>query len=176
MLFFVLLFSFLHRYVLSVAGYSCLTFTLGGISFWAGAYFTDSLNLELDKVTLLFGIISLVAGLLGAISGGVILDKLGGTHRHNGVMRALLLCVFFLLPGSILGVICALTHNAGIAFSMAGISVFCMCSTLAPINGVILKVVPLDLRAFAISLNLFMIHFLGDFPRLKVSFFLVFFG
>jgi hypothetical protein len=88
-------------YVLAVLGYSSFTYSLGGISYWAGDYFTDSLAMPLSQVTLLFGIVSAIAGLVGAISGGLLLDKLGGTAGQWGITRAMAICSIVSVPVSL---------------------------------------------------------------------------
>ena len=85
-------------YVLAVLGYSCFTYSLGGITFWAGEYFTELLNMPLSQVTLLFGIVSALAGLLGAIAGGLLMDKLGGTAGLWGIPRAMAVCAVVTIP------------------------------------------------------------------------------
>ena len=92
------------------------------------------------------------------------MDRIGGTAGTWGLPRAFLVCSGFALPGTLLGIVCVQTSSATIAFSLAAVAVFCMCATLAPVNGILLKTVPSDLRPFGMSLNLFMIHLLGDFP------------
>ena len=103
-------------------------------------------------------------GLIGSIFGGVLMDRLGGLAGHWGLSRAFSICAIFSLCGTILGIICVQTSNSYLAFSLSALAVLCMCACFAPVNGILLKTVPSDLRAFGISLNLFMIHLLGDFP------------
>jgi MFS family permease len=151
-------------FVLAVLGYACLTFTVGGLVFWAGEYYTDSLNMPLDRVSLIFGAVSAVAGLLGAVAGGVIMDKLGGTAGKWGIPKGLAVCALAIVPSLATGIACVMTSSPSVAFPTAFGSVFLFSAALAPVSGVILKVVPHDLRAFAFSLTLFSIHLLGDFP------------
>ncbi len=152
------------EYVLAVLGYACLTFTIGGLIFWAGEYYTESLNLPLDRVSLIFGAVSVIAGLFGAVGGGLIMDRIGGTNSKFGIVKAFAMCSIVIVPSIAVGGAGVLTFFPPLAFTCAGGAVLLFSVALAPINGVILRVVPHDLRAFAVSLMLFTIHLLGDFP------------
>lgn len=151
-------------YVLAVLGFACLTFSIGGMTFWAAEYFTESLRLPLARVTLVFGIVAAVAGLVGAIAGGIVMDRMGGTGSKWGIPKAFALCAASALLATVFGAGAVMASSAALAFAAAAGAVVFFSVALAPINGVLLRVVPLDLRAFAIAINLFVIHLLGDFP------------
>lgn len=155
-------------YIFSTLGYGFLTFTIGGISLWAADFFTGQLNAPLDYVTKMFGIVSAVAGILGAALGGLISDKLGGTQGRYGIPRTLMIAIVFSVPGVVSGVICMTATSPVIAFLFSGFAMACFVAIFSPIVGVILAVVPSDLRAFGFSISLFVAHLIGDFPSPSV--------
>eukprot|EP01028_Stygiella_incarcerata_P014052 TRINITY_DN894_c0_g2_i1.p1 TRINITY_DN894_c0_g2~~TRINITY_DN894_c0_g2_i1.p1 ORF type:complete len:498 (+),score=115.26 TRINITY_DN894_c0_g2_i1:119-1612(+) len=151
-------------FVLTVLGYSCYTFVLGGIAFWMPTFLYHHLNLSLQSATMIFGVVSLLTGVFGTGFGGVMIDRLGGSAHIRGTSRALKWCWIASLIGFPFAFAAVLTSNIFLFFSLLFLAEFALFSTTAPSNGATLSSVPLSLRSHSMALCIFMIHLLGDFP------------
>ena len=151
-------------FMLASLGYSCYTFTLGGVAFWGPTYAQDILNLDAFWANMGFSGTTVVTGFLGTALGGIVVDKLGGSVGINGTRKCLMVCWLFTLIAIPLGVVALLFDSPYIYFGMLMLAQVNMFMTTAPINGVLLSSVPPELRAYAMATNIFMIHALGDFP------------
>ena len=54
-----------------------LFFVISGILFWATDYFTQVIGADKETVTIAFGLTSITAPVLGAVSGGLLAGKIG---------------------------------------------------------------------------------------------------
>lgn len=143
---------------------SSFMFVVGALSFWVPTYVVDYLGLKLSNATIAVGAVTVFTGLVGTALGGWIIDKLGGTKGDAGVKRVALVefvsaCV--VLPVGMVGFMMD-SFWLFIAFLFLGEMV--LFGATAPLNATILSIVPLHQRSFAMSINIFAVHLLGDFP------------
>jgi MFS family permease len=145
-------------YTLGVAGMTAFTFALGGISFWMPTYVHEHRGQpDLAHVNLIFGGITVVAGLTATLTGGWLADRL----------RARLPGSYFLVSagGMVLGLPLFLATLylpfPAAWFTMAG-AIFCLFLNTGPSNTALLNVTHPSVRATAFALSIFAIHALGD--------------
>jgi MFS family permease len=149
-------------FVLCTLGMTAMTFAIGGIAFWM-AYYLKQLPGHPPAVTMIFGVITVVAGLLATLLGGWVGDKL----------RARIPGSYFLVSGLAMLVgfpFMLLTVNA--SFPMDGsfpmiwvwlfLTCFCLFFNTGPANTILANVTHPSIRAAGFALNIFVIHALGD--------------
>jgi MFS family permease len=150
-------------YVLNTLGMTAMTFALGGIALWMPRYiFLEKLHgqegTKLGDVSLIFGVIVVVSGLLATLLGGIAGDRL--RPRFPGS--------YFLVSGTsmivgfpmVLLVIWA--QNPWLYWSFIFIACFCLFFNTGPTNTVLANVTHPAVRSSAFALNILVIHALGD--------------
>lgn len=145
-------------YVFNTAGMTAMTFALGGLAAWVVRYVSHERGAgEIDAVNWTFGIIVVVAGLVGTLSGGYIADAL--RKRWSGA--------YFLVAGvgMLLGFPCFLATlyvPFPYAWGTMFVAVVCLMLNTGPTNTIIANVTQPGLRSSAFAVNILIIHALGD--------------
>jgi len=145
-------------YVVNTLAMTAMTFAIGGLSFWIPSYiFEYRRQPDLARINLVFGAITVVAGFLATLLGGVAGDRL--TKRFSGA--------YFLVSGG--GMLCAFPFTLGflyapfpLAWLFVFLAVFCLFFNTGPSNTALANVTHPSVRATAFALNIFIIHAAGD--------------
>lgn len=144
-------------YWTATLGLAMWTFSVGGISTWLPTFLERFGGYTLAGADRLAGAVTVVDGLLATIAGGW-LAQLWLRHNH----RALYLVSAW---GSVLAIpFAAVVFFGPSRFLLAGafLAEFCLFLNTGPLNAAIVNSVAAPIRATAISVNLFVIHALGD--------------
>lgn len=146
-------------FVITVAGYTFVTFATGGIGDWFAEFLHRVRGMELERAALGIGASAVVGGLLGTSLGGVVADRLVGTTRHP----YLAVSGLFMVPATALVIVSlyVLTDPTAIIACIVGAQVFVWAYN-APVNALLVNSVEPSLRARAFGLSIFCIHALGD--------------
>ena len=147
-----------RSYVLNTLAMTAMTFVIGGISFWMPGYIFEYRHQpDLARINLIFGGITVAAGFLATLLGGIAGDRL--TKRFPGA--------YFLVSGA--GMLCAFPCTVAFLFApfplawvFLFLSVFCLFFNTGPSNTALANVTHPSVRAIAFALNIFIIHALGD--------------
>uniref|UniRef100_K3Y5Z8 Major facilitator superfamily (MFS) profile domain-containing protein n=1 Tax=Setaria italica TaxID=4555 RepID=K3Y5Z8_SETIT len=140
-----------------VLGYISYNFVIGAYSYWGPKAGKQIYNMA--SADLMFGGITIVCGILGTLSGGIILDKIGATIPNA---FKLLSSATFLGAIFCFGAFCFKSLYGFIFFFAIGeILVF---ATQAPVNFVCLHTVKPHLRPLAMAVSTVSIHIFGDVP------------
>ena len=142
-------------YVLNTFAQTAFTFALGGLGFWVAAYLRYRHQPESGK--LIFGAITVVAGLGATLLGGVVADRL--RPRVPGS--------YFLVSGAGMLIafplfVAALYVPFPAAWWLMGAAIFFAFLNTGPSTTAIANVALPSLRATAFALNILVIHLLGD--------------
>jgi sugar phosphate permease len=144
-------------YLTATLGLAMLTFAMGGISAWVPTFLSRVGGLPLSKASWAVSIITVVDGIGGTLVGGWIAQRWLRTNH-----RALYLLSFWSV---------ALTLPCGLllffgphrwAVPSLFLAEFFLFLNTGPLNTAVVNSVGAGVRATAIGLNLFFIHFLGD--------------
>ncbi len=149
---------FRNRAFLSATfGLAMLTFAMGGISSWVPTFLSRSAGLSVADASTVVGAATVIDGILGTLVGGWLAQRWLRTNH-----RALYLVSFW-------SVALTLPFGALVFFGphkwavpMLFITEFFLFLNTGPLNAAIVNAVSAPIRATAISLNLFCIHFFGD--------------
>jgi MFS family permease len=151
-----LLFLRTPSYVLCTLGMTAMTFAMGGIAFWI-PYYLETRPGAPPQSTLIFGAITVVAGLSGTLLGGVVGDRLRG--RFSGSYLLVSGIAMFVGFPMFLGVLQAPFPWIWVLIFL---TVFCLFFNTGPTNTVLANVTRPSMRAAAFALNILVIHALGD--------------
>jgi MFS family permease len=144
-----------RSYVLNTLAMTALTFAIGGMSFWVPGYLAYRGLPPSSRI--IFGGITVVAGLTATLAGGMAGDWLRKRFASS----------YFLISG--IGVIIAFPFSVVMLFTpfpsawiMMFIAVFFLFFNTGPSNTALANVTDPSVRATAFALNIFIIHALGD--------------
>jgi MFS family permease len=143
---------------INTIGMTLMTFAMGGIAFWMPTYLIREQGMEEASGNMIFGGITVVAGLLATLIGGTLGDrafakKQGGYFSVSGVG---------LLLGAPFALAMPLMPNTTAVFACAFAAEFLLFLNTGPLNAALVACVPASLRARSMALNVFFIHILGD--------------
>ncbi len=145
-----------RSYVYCTLGMAAMTFAIGGIAFWMPYYLERERHIEGHPV-IIFGGITVVAGLAATLLGGLVGDRLRA--RFSGS--------YFLVSGiaMLLGfpmMILVLEAGTNWIWVFMFFTCFCLFFNTGPTSTVIANVTHPAMRAKAFAINIFVIHALGD--------------
>lgn len=143
-------------YVLCTLGMTAMTFSIGGMAFWM-PYFLETRPGAPAQSTLIFGLITVAAGLSGTLLGGMAGDRL--RTRFDGA--------YFLVSGTAMLVGFPLFFSVLHApfpwvWLLLFLTIFCLFFNTGPTNTILANVTHPSLRAAGFALNILVIHALGD--------------
>ena len=144
-------------FLTATLGLAAWTFAVGGISTWVPTFLHRSLGLTVAKSSFVVSAITAIDGIAGTAVGGWIAQRWLRTNH-----RALYLVSFW-------SVALTLPFGAMVFFGPSKDAIpalflaeFFLFLNTGPLNAAIVNSVSFSVRATAISVNLFCIHFLGD--------------
>ncbi len=145
-------------FMLVVLGYTAYTFALGAFGLWGPTFLHRVHGVAVDHAGAFFGGVLVVAGLVGTMLGGFAATA---WQRRNpaGYAWTLGLSVLVAVPLGFAAFL--IPDRLGAMVFMAAAMFFLFLST-GPVNTLILESVPINLRASAMAVSIFMIHLFGD--------------
>ena len=148
----------LPAYLLVVGGYVAYTFALGAFGHWGPTFLHRVHGMSEKAAGEFFGVVLAVAGLVGTFVGGFAATA---WRKRNRAAYAWVsaLSVFVAVPvafGAFL-----VPSRAG-SMACLGAAMFLLFLSTGPVNTLIIETVPVNLRASAMAMSIFMIHALGD--------------
>jgi MFS family permease len=145
-----------RSYLINCIAQTLMTFVTGGLGFWASAYLRYR-NQSPDVGMTIFGLITVVAGLVSTLLGGIIADKLRsrvpGSYFWVSGIGMLIAGPFF---------IATLYIPFPAAWIPMFLAIFFLFLNTGPSNTALANVSLPAVRATAFAVNIFVIHALGD--------------
>lgn len=145
-----------RSYLINCIAQTLMTFVTGGLGFWVPAYlrYRDQSS---DVGMTIFGLITVVAGLVSTLLGGVIADKLRsrfpGSYFWVSGLGMLIACPFFIVT---------LYVPFPAAWIPMFLAIFFLFLNTGPANTALANVSLPAVRATAFAANIFVIHAFGD--------------
>ena len=146
------------EYVLVVLGYSAYTFALGAFGIWGPTFLQRVHGVTVDQAGEFFGAVLAVAGLGGTMIGGFAATAWQKRNRA-GYAWTLGLSVLTAVP---LAFGAFLAGSTFWSMSFLAAAMFFLFLSTGPVNTLILETAPVNLRASAMAISIFMIHLFGD--------------
>jgi MFS transporter, Spinster family, sphingosine-1-phosphate transporter len=138
-------------------GLAALTFAMGGISNWMPDFLHNPIGMAVAKASEVAGASTVINGILGTAIGGWIAQRWLRTNH-----RALYLLSFWSVALTLpFGILLFFGPSRWAIPSLFAAEFFLFLNT-GPLNAAILNSVSAPVRATAVSVNLFCIHFFGD--------------
>lgn len=147
------------QYVVTVAGYTAVTFATGGIADWLATFLSRHRGMALDEAGGLVGAVTVIGGLGGTVVGGLVADR---AKRHT---RQAYLAVsgLALIPAVVLTVVALyVASTPAVILGCILVAQFFLWAYNAPVNAIIVNAVDGSMRARAFGLSILCIHLFGD--------------
>jgi MFS family permease len=145
-----------RSYLINCVAQTLMTFVTGGLGFWVPAYLRYRNQSPAVGMTI-FGLITVVAGLISTLLGGVVADRLrprfAGSYFWVSGIGMLIACPFF---------IATLYVPFPAAWIPMFLAIFFLFLNTGPSNTALANVSVPAVRATAFAMNIFVIHALGD--------------
>jgi predicted MFS family arabinose efflux permease len=144
-------------FLTATLGMAMMTFAQGGLLVWMPTFLSRMRGYTLLQANNLFGLIIAIDGTVASLAGGWLGDRLLRRTRS----------AYYLVSAASMGlgipVMMVALFNRGPAM-VPGIALsgFLLLLNTAPLNAAVINSVGAHIRATAIAVNLFVIHFLGD--------------
>ncbi len=143
---------------INTIGLAMMTFTVGGLALWMPSYLERVHGMEQGPANLLFGGITVVAGICGTLVGGALGDRMqarsaGGYFKLSGI--GLLACSPFVVLMTLLGWL------PGV-FIVVFVAELLLFLNTGPLNAALVGCVPVQMRGSAFAVNILCIHAFGD--------------
>jgi MFS transporter, Spinster family, sphingosine-1-phosphate transporter len=144
-------------FITATLGMAMMTFAQGGLLVWMPTFLSRMRGYTLAQANILFGLIIAADGTVAALAGGWLGDKL--LRRTKGA--------YYLVSAASMGLgipimVVALFDRGPAMVPGIVFAAFLLLLNTAPLNAAIINSVGAHIRATAIAVNLFVIHFLGD--------------
>jgi predicted MFS family arabinose efflux permease len=146
------------RYQLLIWGYVAYTFAMGAFAFWGPTFLETVHHLPAPKPDRFFGGVIVFGGLIGTLIGGFAASA-WQKRTPAGYAWLLALSTLLAVPTAFAAL---LASTATGAMTFLAITIFLLFLSTGPVNTLILDSVPVNLRASAMALSIFMIHCFGD--------------
>jgi sugar phosphate permease len=139
-------------------GYTAYTFALGAFAHWGPTFLLRVHGVPVDGAAKFFGAVLAVAGLVGTMAGGFAATA---WHKRNpaGYAWTLGLSVLVAVPFAFAAF---LVGTKLLSMTFLAAAMFLLFLPTGPVNTLILETVPINLRASAMAVSIFMIHLFGD--------------
>jgi MFS family permease len=145
-----------RSYLINCIAMTLMTFVTGGLGFWVPAYL-DYRNQSAGVGMTIFGLITVVAGLVSTLLGGVIADKLrprfAGSYFWVSGIGMLIACPIFIVT---------LYIPFPAAWIAMFLAIFFLFLNTGPSNAALANVSLPAVRATAFAVNIFVVHAFGD--------------
>ena len=145
-----------RSYLINCVAQTLMTFVTGGLGFWVAAYLRYR-NQSPDVGMTIFGLITVVAGLVSTLLGGIIADRLrprfAGSYFWVSGIGMLIACPFF---------VATLYIPFPAAWITMFLAIFFLFLNTGPSNTALANVSLPAVRATAFAANIFVIHAFGD--------------
>ena len=151
-------------YRATTLGYAAFTFAMGGFAFWAPKYLHARYSMETGHASFVFGLVTVVAGIAGTFAGGALADRAArGAKDEAGIARAnLVVCAVSAAVGAPLAAAAIAAPTSNLFFLLVFPCEVALFLQSGPVNVALLRSVPEGLRASAMAVSIWAIHFLGD--------------
>jgi MFS family permease len=145
-----------RSYLINCIAQTLMTFVTGGLGFWVPAYLRYR-NQSSEAGMTIFGLITVVAGLVSTLLGGIVADRLRprfpGSYFWVSGIGMLIACPIFIV---------ALYIPFPAAWVAMFLAIFFLFLNTGPSNTALANVSLPAVRATAFAVNIFVIHAFGD--------------
>jgi MFS family permease len=147
------------QYVVTVAGYTAVTFATGGIADWLPTFLSRHRGMAIDQAGFLVGVVTVAGGLGGTVVGGLVADRAKRFTRQP----YLAVSGLALIPAVLFTVVALyVASSPAVILGCILVAQFFLWAYNAPVNAIIVNAVDGSMRARAFGLSILCIHLFGD--------------
>jgi len=147
-----------RSFVWNTLAMTAMTFAIGGLAQWLPSFLHRVHSVDVARGNTLFGATTVVAGILGTLTGG----WLGDRWQKKSAKGYLLISGWGFLLGTPFAVWAILAPGLTGCMIAIFFAEFFLFLNTGPLNTVIINVTDPAVRAMAFAVNIFFIHALGD--------------
>jgi MFS family permease len=148
-----------RAFLTATLGMAAMTFSLGGIQVWMPQFLFSERHYSLERANLMFGLIVVLDGIVASLAGGWL-----GDYLLRRTKSAYYLVSAISMALGVPFMIVALFSSGRLMVPAIGVAAFFLLLNTSPLNAAVINSVDAHIRATAISVNIFVIHILGDVP------------
>jgi fucose permease len=137
---------------------AAMTFALGGLAQWVPTFLCRIHGFDVATGNTLFGIVTILAGIIGTLSGG----WLGDHFQKRNSKGYLLVSGWGFLAGVPITIFALSTQSAFFCLGATFFAEFFLFLSTGPLNTTIVNVTRPAIRAMSFAVNIFFIHAFGD--------------
>jgi MFS family permease len=145
-------------WIISTAGYTALTFTLGAFATWATVLLVEDKGMSATNAAITLGVVTLLGGAVGTFGGGWLADRVAARRRN----AYFLVCAISTLIGIVPTLLALVSNDARVYLPSIFFAVMLLFISNAPFHAILINSVPVMVRATAVALNIVIIHTCGD--------------
>lgn len=142
----------------ALAGYTLLTFAVGGVAAWLPSFLVRAHHLGIDQAGLLSGGSLVLGALAGTVFGGLLADRWERRSRNALVHTS----TIGLLAAALLTPAALLARRSELLFPLLVLVNFFLFWHTGPLNTLLTNVVPAGIRATSVAFQILVIHLFGD--------------
>ena len=148
----------------TVLGMCAYAFAIDGFAFWAPKYLYARYGMDPGRASTLFGLVTVVAGLIGTGIGGAMADAINRRAKDEASLARgnLVVCALSAGLGAPLAAAAVLSPSSSLFFILVFPCELALFLQNGPVNVAVLRSVPIGLRASAMALSIWLRHLLGD--------------
>ena len=147
-----------RTYLLITFSMAIGTFTVGGLAAWMPSYFVREFGLSVARAGFLFGLVTVLAGVAGNLSGGWAADWLRKRTKRSYFIVGYL-SFFLSVPFGAAAILAGSLNTCLVLMFFAEYFIF---THSGPYHAAIVETVPVNMRSMAFALTIFIIHAFGD--------------
>jgi len=137
---------------------SIATFSVGGLSAWMPSYYVRNWDMNVAQAGFKFGLITVLAGIMGNLTGGFLADYLR-KYTKRAYFIVGYMSFFLSVPFIILSL---LTDSLNMSLFYIFLSEYFIFMHSGPYHATIVEVIPVKMRSMAFALDIFILHAFGD--------------
>ena len=145
-------------YLVAVTGYIAVTWAGGGMADWFATFLVRHRGMDLGAAAGLTGAATVVGGLAGTLTGGLLADWL----KKKTKSPYFALSCLSMIPAAGFALLALTAESRLVIGGAILLAQFFMWFYNGPINAIIVNSVPAAMRARAVSMSILSIHLLGD--------------
>ncbi len=155
----ILSLRFYPKFLTTVIGNILQGFALAGFAFWAPIYFSRDLGYPSAEGSIIYGVIFVATGVLGALLGGWLVGHFYKAQDRSSLLK---LIVYLMIPAT-MGAFAAIAASSVFWFfaSMAFVQLL-LFATYTPFALAFFQTIPPELKETASGVNMFLGRLLGD--------------
>jgi len=139
-------------------GYTCFVVAANGVATWTPTFYIRSFDLTAPEAGMRMGLVVLLGGIMGALSGGAVADWLKRRKTPRSQLKILVSCGFaMLIPAALAPMMSTVTGSLAFLF----FTFFFGAMTVAPTISALQEATPNRLRAQATAILYLMVNLVG---------------